>query len=189
MKFEFMNDIKTELIAEASRIEESAMWSSQGQFESAKIWTIWNWVSGGVTAICSGVSGLLTFATDGLQVISGVLAVVAAIFVGVHTVMKPDSRAEIAQKSANEYLDLQGEARRIKNLGEYFLTDEEYETKLQNLASVHSSISKRSYPIPYVAYKITSWNIRKGRQNYSADEPDNTVNFLDNESASEVYLK
>ena len=80
---------------------------------------------------------------------------VAAIFAGIHTVMKPDSRAEIAQKSANEYLDLQGEARRIKNLGEYFLTDEEYETKLQNLASVYSSISKGSYPIPYVAYKIT----------------------------------
>lgn len=184
-----MNDAQKELSAEASRIEESATWSSQGQFEAAKLWTVWNWISGGITAICSGVAGLLTFATDGLQVISGILAVVAAIFAGIHTVMKPDSRAEIAQKSANEYLDLQGEARRIKNLGEYFLTDEEYETKLQNLASVHSSISKRSYPIPYVAYKITSWNIRKGRQSYSADESDDTANSSDKETVSGVHLK
>lgn len=189
MKFELMKDIKTELIAEASRIEESAIWSAQGQFESAKMWTSWNWVSGGITATCSGVAGLLTFATDDLQVISGVLAVVAAIFAGIHTVMKPDSRAEIAQKSANEYLDLQGEARRVKNLEKYFLTDKEYGTKLERLASIHSSINKRSHPIPYVAYKIASWNIRKGHQSYDADEIRSTSNLSNNEDASRVHLK
>ncbi len=61
-----MNDVQKELSAEASRIEEGATWSSQGQFEAAKLWTVWNWISGGITAICSGVAGLLTFATDGL---------------------------------------------------------------------------------------------------------------------------
>jgi hypothetical protein len=63
---------------EIRRLEESAMYSAQGQFEQAKFWRALNLSLGAGAAILAAVAGVVGLASDSARILSGVLALVAA---------------------------------------------------------------------------------------------------------------
>lgn len=158
--------------AECARIQESAQYSAQGQFESSKAWRVSNWLLGGLTAIASGVAGVLTFASDGLQIVSGGLALLAALTASIHATLKPDKKAERAQNSANEYLSIQSAARRFLTIDIPIGQFDQLREGLGELAKRADSINKSADAIPGFAYRRAQSNIDRGGQTYRVDEAD-----------------
>lgn len=145
------------------------MYSAQGQFEASKSWRVWNWLLGGFTGAASGLAGVLTFATEGLQILSGCLALAAAATAAVDTTIKPDKRAERAQASANEYLSIQTAVRKFQMLDVPTKDLHDLRRMLDNFSARADSVNKASDPIPRFAYKKASQNIAKGGQSYDVD--------------------
>lgn len=145
------------------------MYSSQGQFESAKVWRAWNWILGGFTAVASGLAGVLTFAADELQSVSGVLALSAAVTAAVHATLKPDKKAERAKNSANEYLALQSAARRFLSIDVPSDDAALLKSTLQGLCDRANAINSSSDVIPEFAYGRAKRNIGRGGQTYAVD--------------------
>lgn len=162
-------DQRESINAEASRLQESATYSAQGQFEAGKTWRAWNWVLGGFTGAASGVSGVLTFAADGLQIVSGSLALAAAVTAAVHTTVKPDKKAEAAESSGNEYLAIQSAARRFQTIDVPAGEIHDLRPILEELASRSERANKSSNSIPKFAYGRAQKNIKQGGQSYAVD--------------------
>lgn len=162
-------DLRAAADAEAQRLHESVMTSAQGQFEASKVWRVWNWLLGGFTGAASGLAGVLTFASDGLQTLSGCLALAAAVTAAADTTIKPDKRAERAHASANEYLSVQAAVRKFQTLD---VPTKDFHS-LRQLLDDHSArvdaVNKASDPIPRFAYNKASDNIAKGGQSYAVD--------------------
>lgn len=155
-------------VDEARRLQESAESSAQGQFEAAKAWRASNWMLGGFTTASSGVAGVLTFASDGLQTLSGILALAAAVTAATHATLRPDKKAEKAQTSANEYLAVQSAARRLAFL-DIPAAPTNAREMLEKLASKTDAINKSADAIPRFAYVRGQKNREQGGQTYAVD--------------------
>lgn len=154
---------------EVARIHESAIFSAQGQFEAAKAWRALHWTLGVLTAALSTLAAVLTFATDA-QVMSGVLAVVAAIAAAVLTSSRPDKLAERAVARGNDYTALRNDARRLLHVK--VPNDEMGALRevLEGLAGRASDLDHTSDPIPRFAYNKAKRNIeRDGGQQFEVD--------------------
>lgn len=162
-------DLRAAIDAEAQRLQESAMYSAQGQFEASKVWRVWNWLLGGLTGAASGLAGVLTFATDELQVLSGCLALAAAVTAAADTTTKPDKRAERAHASANEYLSIQAATRKFQLLDVPTRELHELRQMLDDFSARADAVNKASDPIPGFAYRKAGRNISKGGQSYAVD--------------------
>jgi hypothetical protein len=92
---------------EARRLEESAMYSPQSQFERAKFWRGLNLSLGVGAAILAAVAGVVGLASDKTRILSGVLALVVAGIVSVLTTVNADRRHSQAAAAANAYLEIQ----------------------------------------------------------------------------------
>lgn len=155
-------------VDEARRIQESAEHSAQGQFEAAKAWRASNWVLGGFTTASSGVAGVLTFASDGLQTLSGILALTAAVTAAIHATLRPDRKSEKAQTSANDYLAVQSAARRLALL-DIPAAPTNVREMLESLANRADVINKSADAIPKFAHNRGKKNIERGGQTYAVD--------------------
>src|SRR6266511_2461054 len=135
------------LVTEAKRVEESAKWSGQGQFEQAKIWRGSNYALG-VPAT----------------------ALAAAAFGAVMTSLNLARRIEQAQTAANAYLALQQDARVFYEIDVHAMGYEEARAALGELIARQQEVNK-SAPIPSKrAYKRARRNIEGGGQTYEVDE-------------------
>lgn len=155
---------------EASRIHESAVFSGQGQFEAAKRWRAAHWALGGLTAVVSALSAVLTFASNA-QVVGGSLAVVAALAAAVLTTSRPDRLAERAAACGNDYTTLRNDARRLLHVQVHNDPIPDLRTALDGLAGRASELDHAADPIPRFAYKAAKRNVQQdGGQAFKADE-------------------
>lgn len=156
---------------EASRIHESAVFSAQGQFEAAKGWRALHWSLGGLTAVISALSAVLTFATEA-QVLSGTLAVVAALAAAVLTTSRPDKLAERAAARGNDYTALRNDVRRLLHVQIPSDSISALLKRLDGIATRASGLDQEADPIPRFAYKAAKRNIEgDGGQTFRADAP------------------
>lgn len=112
-----MEDKRRKAIAdELERIEEGAMYSSQSQFEQAKLWRGTNLILGVPAAALAGVAGATALASTTGRVAAGILALCAAGFGAVMTTLNAARRAEQAHIASNAYLALRNDARRLRTI-------------------------------------------------------------------------
>ena len=159
----------TPLELEASRLEESAKFAAQSQFEAAKSWRAWNWVLGGLATGASGIGGVLTFASGDLQMLGGGLAIAAALSAAVLTTLRPGTQADAAQSVANEYLAIQGDARRFRLLGLPDMDPSASYESVKALAEQSKRINAQAAPPPRFAYQRAKTNIENGGQTHEVD--------------------
>ncbi|WP_426311279.1 SLATT domain-containing protein [Cellulosimicrobium sp. E-16] len=156
---------------EASRIHESAVFSAQGQFEAAKAWRAVHWSLGAVTALVSALSAVLTFASEA-QMLSGALAVLAAIAAAVLTTSRPDKLAERAAGCGNDYTALRNDARRLLHVQVPNDSLSTLRRTLDGLARRASDLDHAADPIPRFAYKAAKRNVEgDGGQTFRSDTP------------------
>lgn len=156
--------------AEADRIHESAVFSAQGQLEAGKGWRTLHWVLGALTAGLSTASAVITFAT-GVQLLSGVLAILSAIAVTVLTGTRPDKLSEQAHGLGNDYLALRNDARRLRDVAGIVDPLPELREGLDELARRAFELNHAADAIPRWAYLFARRNIEKdGGQQFEEDQ-------------------
>jgi hypothetical protein len=160
---------------EVDRLHESAMWSSQGQFEQMKIWRLANLVFGlpaAVLAAISGGTGLAAANSPDPSTTPAVLALIAAGFGAALTTLNPSRRVTQAQGAANAYLEVQTAARQLLGIDLVKLSFEDARAKLQELTVRRDEVNKTADPPGRFAYWRSKRNLSKdGGQDYEIDEP------------------
>jgi uncharacterized protein (DUF1800 family) len=160
--------------AELSRLEESAMWSAQGQFEQSKRWRGVNLGLGVPTSVLAAVSGATALADVKRGVVAGVLALLAAGFGAILTTVNASQRQNKASAGANAYLEIQTAARQYRQIDLPYDDVDEARAHLAELTARRDEQNKTSEPISKAAYKKARKNIESGGQSYAADqEPGN----------------
>lgn len=145
-------------------MEDRAMYSAQGQFEQAKGWQKVNLWFGSITAGSAAVSGALTLASSGFDIVGGVLALLAAAGGAILTVVNASQRATAATAAANAYLELQNAARRARLVDAPWMNLAEARAELKGLTDRMDEQNKSAEPIAPRAYAKASRNIARGGQ-------------------------
>lgn len=154
---------------EADRIHESALYSSQGQFEQAKLWRLINLLFGVPAAALAAISGGTALAGK-LGVWSGVMALLSAAFSATLTTVNASRRMTQAQSSANAYLQLQTAARQFLAVDLVGMSHEDAREMLRNLTNSRDELNKTADPPGRLAYRRSVKNVNRGGQSYEADE-------------------
>ena len=167
-----MNEKKNraELIKEAERIHESALYSGQTQFEYSKSWrTVDRWlgaVSAGVAAVAgvTGLASILPAPTVGLVAISAAGLGAVASSLGA-----PKTKTQ-AHASANAYLALQQDARIFINVDVNNLPLSEARDRLANLVSRVQELNATAEIPSSRAWKRAKKGVEAGSQQYEVDD-------------------
>jgi hypothetical protein len=165
---------------EALRIYESALFSSQGQFEQAKIWRAFNLWLGVPAAVLAALAGSAilgghrsgSFLGLSLTAWAGIFALLAAACSATLTTVNASRRATQSQSSANAFLQLQTEARQLVTIDLATFTRDEARAALDSITNSRNELSKTADPPGALAYRRAKKNIYvTGGQAYEVDNP------------------
>lgn len=161
---------KKDIIKEAKRVQEAVMWSSQSQFEQAKIWSKRNTFLGVPSSGLAAVAGVGGLADLFGNVWTGALAITASFLTAILTTLNYSKKIDQAHSSANAYLSLQQDAR-------IFIEVDSKEGNVKTLREGLSELVARQQEINGTAHipspkarERAEKNIKNGRQSYEVDE-------------------
>lgn len=161
---------KKDIIKEATRVHEAAMWSSQCQFEQAKIWskrsTVLGVPSSGLAAV-AGVGGLADLFGN---VWTGALAITASFLTTILTTLNYSKKIDQAHSSANAYLSLQQDTRIFIEIDSKEGHIKTLRERLSELVARQQEINGASQIPTQNARKRAEKNIKRGYQSYDVDE-------------------
>lgn len=164
-----MAERRDELRKEAQRVEESARYSAQNQFEYSKAWRrVDRWL-GGTAALFAAVA-----AAGGLsQVLSarwaGLVALAAAGLGAIASSLSAPKAKDRAHSSANALLALQQDARIFISVDLDELPDDEAREQLRTLVARQQELNATAEIPSGRAWKRAKRNVEGGRQTYEAD--------------------
>lgn len=159
------------LADEIDRLHESALWSSQGQFEQMKLWRLANLVLGVPAAVLAAIAGGTGLASQNHHVRSAVLALLAAGFGAALTTLNPSRRVTQAHAAANAYSEIQTAARQLLTIDLVHLSYEDARTELANLSDRRDEVNKTADPPSLPARLRAKRGITKnGGQTYEVDK-------------------
>ena len=101
---------------ELRRLEESAMFSSQAQFEQTKQWRGINLGLGLPASLLAAAAGATALAATAGRITAGILAIAAAGFGAVLTTINASHHMNQAAAAANAYLEIQTAARQAREI-------------------------------------------------------------------------
>lgn len=154
---------------ELRRLEESAAYSSQMQFEQAKLWRGVNLTLGVPSSLLAAVSGATALASTAGRFSAGVLALIAAGFGAVLTTLNASHRVNQASSAANAYLEIQTAARQTRQIDLPGLSLEQARTVLADLTARRDDQNRAAEPPSRLIYRRAKANIQKGGQDYAVD--------------------
>ncbi len=163
-----MKNRKDAIRQEANKVHEAVMYSSQGQFEQAKLWNkrylFLGIPSSGIAAI-AGVAGLAT--TIGKTPVA-IMALLAAFLSGIMTTLNYSKKIDQAHATANAYLALQQDTRIFIDVDLGELPVDEAREILAKLVARQQEINGTALIPSVKAYKKAKSNIKSGGQTYKA---------------------
>lgn len=165
-----MTGKKKAIHKEARRIYEATMFSAQGQFEQAKIWSrrsLGLGVPASAIGAVAGVAGLAT--TIGKEMVA-IAAIIAAALTAIVTTLNYSKRIDQAHSNANAYLALQQDTRVFIDVDLRTMNESEAREVLAKLVARQQEINGTALIPSKQAYKRGKANIVKGGQDYQADK-------------------
>lgn len=153
---------REEISRELRRIEEASKWSAQCQFEQAKIWRATHLWLAAPSATLAAVSGGGLLADEFSATLSGLLALLAAALGALSAALGASEKAAECKNSGNEYLAVQGKARRSRCVQ---LPDQDIAQAMHNL----ESLAERQDEINSVAHVIHRKAYNRSRRNIESD--------------------
>lgn len=157
------------LAEEFSRLEESAMYSAQNQFEQAKQWRGVNLMLGLPASVLAAVSGATALASTAGRFWAGLLAFGAAAFGAVLTTVNASHRTNQASSAANAYMEIQTAARQARLLDLPVADIEEIRATLAEITARRDEQNKTAEPPNRWARRRAQKNIAEGGQTYEVD--------------------
>ncbi len=158
------------LLTEGRRIEESAKWSGQNQFEQAKIWRGSNYIIGVPSAVLGAIAGAATLATTVGRLWAGIAMLASAALTAIMTTLNLSRHKDEALVAANAYLAVQQDARVFCEIDLHKLDYEEARQALSELIARLQEVHKSAPLVSKRAYKKAKKNIEGGGQTYKIDE-------------------
>jgi hypothetical protein len=153
------------------RLEESAMFSAQAQFEEAKHWRRVNLMLGVPTTLLAAVAGTTALVESTGRVTAGILALMSAGLGAVLTTVNAPQRVSQAIGCANAYLEVQTAARQARKVDLTHHSLDEGRAKLAELTARRDEQNRTADPPGPRAYRRAQSNITQGGQTYTADHP------------------
>lgn len=154
---------------ELERVEESAKFAAQSQFEETKRWrgvNLWLGIPASTLAAAAGASVL---ATQEGRLLAGFAALAGAAFGAILTTVNATQRMNQAAASANAYLEIQNAARQARLID---LPGQDYDTARATLAEITARRDEqnRSADVPgHRAFTRGKKNIARGGQTFEVD--------------------
>jgi hypothetical protein len=155
---------------ELKRLEESAMYSSQIQFEQAKQWRGVNLTLGLPASVLAAVAGATALAGTAGRIAAGIIALVSAAFGAILTTVNASHRMNQASAAANAYLEIQTAARQARLIDMPDQSIEDGRAALGELTARRDEQNKTAEPPGRRAYRKARKNIEGGGQSYAVDE-------------------
>ncbi|MFD8671903.1 SLATT domain-containing protein [Streptomyces seoulensis] len=157
---------------ELRRVEESAMYSAQTQFETAKHWRGVHLLMGIPTTLLAAVAGTTALVESTGRVAAGILALVSAGLGAVMTTVNAPQRMSHATACANAYLEVQTAARQTRTVDLPVLALDDARAVLAELTSRCGEQNRAAEPPGRRAYRRAQSNIEGGGQTYAVDRAD-----------------
>ncbi len=155
--------------AEASRIEEDALYSARGHWEAAKPWEHRHLWIGVPTTVCAAAAGVSAFSNHPL--VTGVLAVIVAVGSGLSTFLNPSERHRRHSDAGNAYKALNNQARIFRTTECVPSADAStLRTKLQELDQRRNDLNQGSPLIPRRAFEAARRGIEAGEAQHRVDQ-------------------
>lgn len=169
-------DRREAIADELERLEESAKYSAQSQFEQAKRWRVINLWLGVPASGLAAIAGATALVTAAGRVIAGLVALTSAVLGAILTTINASHRMNQAAAAANAYLEIQTAARQAREIDLPSWTMEEARSALAELTARRDEQNKTAEPPSQRAYLRGKANIEGGGQTYgvdaSVDEPE-----------------
>lgn len=162
-----------EIGRELSRLEESARWSSQSQFEQSKFWRGWNLLLGIPAFVLGAASGAAVLGDYAPDWVVGGLALVGATLAGIMTILAAERRSDRAANDANAFHDIQVEARQLLLIDLETCDNETARKRLKALTTRYDEIRRGADPLMRRSYDRAGKNIREGGQSFGIDNDSN----------------
>ncbi|WP_432193588.1 SLATT domain-containing protein [Streptomyces sp. bgisy027] len=154
---------------ELRRLEESAMYSAQMQFETGKHWRGVHLMLGIPTGLLAAVAGTTVLVESTGRVAAGILALVSAGLSAIMTTVNAPQRMTHATTCANAYLEVQTAARQARTVDLPVLPVDEVRAMLAELTARRDEQNRAADPPGRRAYRRAQANIRHGGQTYAVD--------------------
>ena len=161
---------RNQIRREAERVHESAMYTSQTQFEYSKTWrSIDRWV-GGAAASLAAVS-----AAGGLSEVfsaqwAGLIALLAALSGAIATTLGAPKAKDRAHSTANALLALQQDARIFINIDLPTMSVDDAREELRTLVARQQELNATAEIPSGRAWNKAKRNVDSGGQSYAADD-------------------
>lgn len=168
------DDVQADLVGvgkELSRLEESARWSCQNQFEQGKFWRGCNLVLGVPASILGLASGGAAITDLFPAWIVGSATLRAAALTGIMTVLSAERRAQRAQTCANAFHDIQDDARRMLLVDLRTMDVNTARGELRVLTDRYSETRHTADAPAGWFYRKARKNLRRGGQSFAIDHP------------------
>jgi hypothetical protein len=162
---------REEIVKEASRIEEAAVYSYKGHFNSAEMWRWAHYLLGLTTVVLATVAGAKAFSaidTDGTM--AGALSILVAVLSAMTTFLNPNKKAADHLSAGNKYEALANRVRILRTIecwGDS--SDATLTSKLKGHSDERASLNKASPPIGFIAYRLAKWGISRGEATFAVD--------------------
>jgi hypothetical protein len=162
---------KEEIIKEANRIEESALYSSKGHFRAASFWGnfhIWLGIPIVILAALAGAS--FVSKGDSNNVIGGVISLIIAVLTAVATFLNPNERSSTHFNAGNNYDSLQNKVRIFRTIECWEKeSDHVLSERLKDFSDQKDKLNKGSPQISWWAYRKAKKGIEAGEAEYEVD--------------------
>ena len=154
---------------ELQRLEESAQYSAQSQFEQSKRWRVINLWLGVPASSLAAVAGATALVTAAGRVAAGLIALASAGLGAILTTINASHRMNQASSAANAYLEIQTAARQAREIDLSAWTVEEARSALAELTARRDEQNKTAEVPSRRAYLRGKANIDAGQQSYAVD--------------------
>lgn len=168
-------DWRVAIADELRRLEESAMYSAQMQFETAKHWRSVHLMMGVPTSLLAAVAGTTALVESTGRIAAGILALVSAGLSAIMTTVNASQRMTHATTCANAYLEVQTAARQTRTVDLPQLPAGEARAVLAELTARRDEQNRAADPPSRRAYRRAQANIGRGGQTYAVDRAGTTT--------------
>lgn len=161
---------RDEIRREVERVEESATYASECQFEFAKHWRVWDQGLGITSAVLAGAAGVGGLSTILSTTWAGWIALLAAVTGTVAASIGARQGKAKAADAGNAYRALQQDARIFLRVDLAVLADVEARQQLEGLVKRLQKLNHESEIPSRRAWSRAKRQIERGSQNYKADQ-------------------
>ncbi len=162
--------VRRRIVADASRIEEDATYSSKGHYNSAAIWESRHMILGIGLAVMSAVGAVVLISPiPNNEAIAAVIATAVAGFSAVTTFLNPSAKAAQHHQYGSELNSIKDSARRLRTIVIHTDSPGQLNRKLDQLAEEKARINLSAPPILDRAFQQARRGIEAGEATYAVD--------------------